>query len=113
MVNDLGPVQHRLLGQVLNGAGLVLLLAILVSLFRPQKPLLKPTNQRQRQELLQQLERCSNSSEDYFKYWPQPKFYWWNDTRSAVVAYRVFGNVAFALADPVAPTHAARRHAAQ
>ena len=113
MVNDLGPVQHRLLGQALNGAGLILLIVLLASLFRPQKPLLRPANQRQRQELLRQLERCSNSSEDYFKYWPQPKFYWWNSDRSAVVAYRVFGNVAFALADPIAATSAVRHQAAQ
>ncbi|HVV25427.1 MAG TPA: phosphatidylglycerol lysyltransferase domain-containing protein [Candidatus Saccharimonadales bacterium] len=102
VVNDLGPVRRRLLGQVLNTAGIALLLAILISLFRPRQPLLQPANQQGRQQLLERLGRYSNSTEDYFKYWPQPKSYWWNDDRSAVVAYRTVGNVAFALADPVA-----------
>jgi lysylphosphatidylglycerol synthetase-like protein (DUF2156 family) len=101
VVNDLGPLRRRLLGQVLNVAGLTLLLAIVVSLFRPRKPLLQPANQHDRQQLLERLGRHSNSTEDYFKYWPQPKNYWWNEGRSAVVAYRVAGNMAFALADPV------------
>lgn len=101
VVNDLGPLPRRLLGQVLNVAGLALLLTILVSLFRPQKPLLKPFNEHDRQRLLDLLGRAGTSSEDYFKYWPQPKSYWWNAGRNAVIAYRVAGNVAFALADPV------------
>lgn len=103
IVNDLGPLRRRLLGQVLNMAGVTLLLAILISLFRPRKPLLQPANQQDRQQLLERLARHSNSTEDYFKYWPQPKNYWWNNDRSAVVAYRVVSNVAFALADPAAP----------
>ncbi len=102
VVNDLGPLPRRLLGQVLNVAGLALLLAVLVSLFRPQKPLLKPVNEHDRHQLRDLLGQASNYSEDYFKYWPQPKSYWWNAARTAVVAYRVTGNVAFALADPVA-----------
>ncbi|HET7060475.1 MAG TPA: phosphatidylglycerol lysyltransferase domain-containing protein [Candidatus Saccharimonadales bacterium] len=113
IVNDLGPLPHRLLGQVLNVAGLTLLLAVLVSLFRPQKPLLKPANEQDRQQLLALLEKGSNSSEDYFKFWPQPKSYWWSADHSSVVAYRVAGNVAFALADPVAQNAASRQGARQ
>ncbi|HVX56247.1 MAG TPA: phosphatidylglycerol lysyltransferase domain-containing protein [Candidatus Saccharimonadales bacterium] len=113
MVNDLGSVHRRLLGQVLNVAGLAFLMAILVSLFRPRKPILQPANQQDRLRLLDRLQRHSNSTEDYFKYWPQPKSYWWNDERSAVVAYRVMGNTAFALADPAADGDAARQAAAQ
>jgi lysylphosphatidylglycerol synthetase-like protein (DUF2156 family) len=112
VVNDLGPLRRRLLGQVLNVAGVMLLLTILVSLFRPRKALLQPANQRDRLQLIEQLRRHSNSSEDYFKYWPQPKNYWWNDDRSAVVSYRVVGNIAFALADPVT-ADADRQAAAQ
>lgn len=110
-VNDLGPLPHRLVGQVLNVAGLTLLLAILVSLFRPHKPLLKPANEQDRKRLLDLLNQHSNSSEDYFKYWPQPKSYRWHPTGQAVIAYRVTGNVAFALADPVAQTSALREEA--
>ena len=102
IVNDLGPLRRRLLGQVLNVAGITLLLAVLISLFRPRKPLLQPANQQDRQQLLERLGRYSSSTEDYFKYWPQPKNYWWNRDRSAVIAYRVAGTMAFALADPIA-----------
>lgn len=111
VVNDLGPLPRRLLGQVLNVAGLTLLFAILISLFRPQKPLLRPANEYDRQQLLGLLGRGSNSSEDYFKYWPQPKNYWWSSGRGAVVTYQVVGNVAFALADPTAPENRLRKQA--
>ena len=109
VVNDLGPLPRRLLGQVLNVAGLALLLAVLVSLFRPQKPLLGPANEHDRQQLLRLLNRGSTSSEDYFKYWPQPKSYWWNAGRDTVIAYQVTGNVAFALADPIGQNDRSRR----
>jgi phosphatidylglycerol lysyltransferase len=109
VVNHLGPLPRRLLGQVLNVAGLTLLLTVLVSLFRPQKPLLKPFGTHDRKRLLSLLNTASNSSEDYFKYWPQPKSYWWDKTQNAVVAYRVAGNVAFALADPIAANETLRR----
>lgn len=111
VVNDLGPLPRRLLGQVLNVAGLALLLAILVSLFRPYKPLLKPVDDYDRRRLLALLDSASNSSEDFFKYWPQPKNYWWNAAHSAVVAYRVAGSVAFALADPIAQIGSLRQQA--
>ena len=112
-VNDLGPMPRRLLGQVLNVAGLTLLLTILVSLFRPHKPLLPPANEHDRARLLNLLRTSSNSSEDYFKYWPQPKSYFWSSGREAAIAYSVVGNVAFALADPVAPSDDIRQHAAK
>ncbi|HVX48021.1 MAG TPA: phosphatidylglycerol lysyltransferase domain-containing protein [Candidatus Saccharimonadales bacterium] len=113
IVNDLGPTSRRLLGQVLNVAGVSLLLAILISLFRPHKPLLPPANEHDRARLLELLRGGSDSSEDYFKYWPQPKSYFWSAGQDAVVAYRVAGNVAFALADPVGRSKDARRHAAK
>lgn len=111
IVNDLGPLPRRLLGQILNVAGLTLFLAVLVSLFRPQKPLLKPANEHDRQQLLSLLDHASTSSEDYFKYWPQPKSYWWSAAHNAIIAYRVAGNVAFALADPVARNDSLRAQA--
>lgn len=113
VVNDLGPLPRRLLGQVLNVAGLTLLLAVLVSLFKPRKPLLQPANEHDRQQLLELLRASSNSSEDYFKYWPQPKHYFWNGARTSAVTYEVVGNVAFALADPIAKDDPARQRAAK
>lgn len=112
-VNDLGPMPRRLLGQVLNVAGLTLLFAILISLFRPHKPLLPPANEHDRARLLNLLRTSSNSSEDYFKYWPQPKSYFWSTDRESAVAYRVVGNVAFALADPVAHSNDVRQRTAK
>jgi phosphatidylglycerol lysyltransferase len=113
IVNDLGPLPRRLLGQVLNVAGLALLFTVLVSLFKPQKPLLKPDNEHERQRLQRLLAAGSNSTEDFFKYWPQPKTYWHDAGDRAMVAYRVIGNVAFALADPVAATEQDRARAVQ
>lgn len=110
-VNDFGPLPRRLMGQVLNAAGLALLLTILVSLFKPQKPLLHSGGENDREELLGHLAESSNSSEDFFKYWPLPKSYW-HGNAGAVVAYRVMGNVAFALADPVIRGDKAREKAA-
>jgi phosphatidylglycerol lysyltransferase len=113
VVNDLGPLPRRLLGQVLNVAGLTLLFAILVSLFKPQKPLLKPDNEYERRHLQRLLAAGSNSSEDFFKYWPQPKSYWHDANDRTMIAYKVIGNVAFALADPVALTDGDRARAVQ
>ena len=113
VVNDLGPLPRRLLGQVLNVAGITLLLTILVSLFRPQKPLLPAVNEQDRERLAGLLHTGSNSSEDYFKYWPQPKNYFWSAGREAVIAYRVVGSVAFALADPIARSNNGRKRVMQ
>jgi lysylphosphatidylglycerol synthetase-like protein (DUF2156 family) len=113
MVNDLGPLYRRLLGQVLNVAGLALLLTVLVSLFKPQKPLLKSDNEHARRELLSLLETSANSGEDFFKYWPRPKDYRQAAGGRAMIAYRLIGNVAFALADPVAQSGSDRAQAAR
>lgn len=47
------------------------------------------------------LLKYSNSTEDYFKYWPLDKQYF--QFRDGFIAYKIAGPVAFALADPVAP----------
>lgn len=47
------------------------------------------------------LLKYSNSTEDYFKYWPLDKQYF--RFKDGFIAYKVAGPIAFALADPIAP----------
>jgi phosphatidylglycerol lysyltransferase len=52
------------------------------------------------------LELYSDSPEDYFKFWPPDKQYFWDETSQGFIAYKVVGSVAFALADPIStPEH--------
>ena len=53
------------------------------------------------------LTRHSSSSEDFFKFWPRDKEYFWNQTQDGFVAYKIVGPIAFALADPVGRDKAA------
>jgi lysylphosphatidylglycerol synthetase-like protein (DUF2156 family) len=78
--------------------------AILWILFKPSK-----VNPQQQDfgQVRAKLQKYSNSTEDYFKLWPQDKDYFWGQRGSGFVAYKIQGPVAFALADPIAP--AARR----
>lgn len=50
------------------------------------------------------LEQYSHSSEDYFKYWPADKSYFFSPKATGVIAYKTHGNNSVALADPIAPT---------
>jgi lysylphosphatidylglycerol synthetase-like protein (DUF2156 family) len=74
--------------------------AILWVLFRPYKSM--PPGRRDFAKVRAGLETYSNSSEDYFKLWPNDKRYFWQPDNS-FVAYKIVGPVAFALADPIAP----------
>lgn len=67
------------------------------------KPSYRAEKHRDSEQVMEWLRRYSQSSEDYFKCWPGDKSYFWDENRSGFVAYRVAGNVAFALADPIAP----------
>lgn len=69
-------------------------------LFRPYKSRLG--GQPDLERVQETLARFSNSSEDYFKLWPQDKQYFWNESGSGFIAYKIVGSVAFALADPIA-----------
>jgi hypothetical protein len=113
IANDLGPQSRRLVDQTVNFAGLSILVAFIVSLFKPRRLEYSDTTRLDRRQLYELLQRHSNSSEDFFKYWPSQKHYWWNESRTAAVAYQVVGNVAFALADPVATSARLRTTAQQ
>jgi phosphatidylglycerol lysyltransferase len=47
--------------------------------------------------------RQSTTSEDFFKLWPRDKAYFFNQSRTAVIAYKVVGGSALAVGDPVGP----------
>jgi phosphatidylglycerol lysyltransferase len=66
-----------------------------------------PAKDRQRAERI--LRDHSHSSEDYFKLWPQDKAYFFAADSHGFIAYKITRGIAFALADPVAPTLADRR----
>lgn len=72
--------------------------AILWVLFRPYKS--RPSGRRDFQRVRAALAANSNSSEDYFKLWPDDKNYFWG-RQGGFVAYKEVGPIAFALADPI------------
>lgn len=57
------------------------------------------THERERQQARSIIERCGNSSLDFFKWWPD-KWFFFSRESEGVVAYRVYGRVALALGDP-------------
>ncbi|MDB5164672.1 MAG: hypothetical protein JWL89_298 [Candidatus Saccharibacteria bacterium] len=74
-------------------------IALLWILFRPYKS--HPQQEKDFLKVRQALETYSNSTEDYFKLWPQDKYYLWDEAGEGFVAYKIQGPVAFALADPI------------
>jgi len=57
------------------------------------------THERERQRARSIIERCGNSSLDFFKWWPDKWFYFLREG-DGVVAYLVYGRVALVLGDP-------------
>lgn len=76
------------------------LAAVLWVLFRPRRLARTPRDYGLVEEMLR---KYSVSTEDYFKFWPKDKEYFWAVGRTGFVAYRVVGGIAFALADPIGP----------
>lgn len=101
--------KHKLVGQVINVAGLTLMLTVLISLFQPVKFVSSSERRYNKQEILERIKNYGQSSEDYFKFWPEKAY--WQSTTGAVVAYNVINNVAFALADPIAQSNRQRQKA--
>jgi len=52
------------------------------------------------------LDHYAESSEDFFKIWPQDKSYYFNQQRSAALAYSVHRGVALVVSDPIGDNHA-------
>jgi len=83
---------------------------VLWTLFRPApQTSLQQTTQFEIDRAEDELKASSNSTEDFFKLWPQDKEYFWSKTNNNFIAYKIVGPVAFALADPIAPSASARR----
>jgi lysylphosphatidylglycerol synthetase-like protein (DUF2156 family) len=80
--------------------------SILWILFKPVHPEDEQSNSH---EVRQLLEEHAGSSEDYFKLWPADKQYFWDKNHQGFIAYKVVGPVAFALADPIAPSRTTAR----
>lgn len=53
------------------------------------------------QDAYRLLSAHSSTSEDFFKLWPRDKAYFFNDERSAFIAYKTAGSTALVLGDPV------------
>ncbi|HEX7368306.1 MAG TPA: phosphatidylglycerol lysyltransferase domain-containing protein [Candidatus Saccharimonadales bacterium] len=109
--NNSGPLRFKLFGQAINIAGFTLLLAILVSLFKPYAVRSANATMEDKARVLRLLGSHSTSSEDYFKYWPDKTY--WHSSNGAIITFRVVGNVAFALADPIADSTESRQAAAE
>ncbi len=73
--------------------------AMLWMLFRPYKATELEAYDHARVQAA--LQRHSNSSEDFFKSWPQDKQYFWSADGHGFIAYKAVGPVAYALADPI------------
>ena len=99
--------QH--LRQVGNTFLLMVLITLLWSIFRPTRFINQQPDLAEKSEIERLLKAHSQSSEDYFKLWPDDKQYYFNTKRSGFIAYKVAGGIAFALADPIASTHAQRQ----
>ncbi|MBI1750527.1 MAG: bifunctional lysylphosphatidylglycerol flippase/synthetase MprF [Acidobacteria bacterium] len=78
--------------------------AFLYSLYSIFRPVVHEyqTLPHEREEVRKLVEQYGRSSLDYFKVWPD-KSYLFSRSRRSALAYRVGGNVALALADPVGP----------
>jgi phosphatidylglycerol lysyltransferase len=74
--------------------------AVLYVLFRPYPHSIDADNDDLKIDAA--LKKYANSSEDYFKLWPQDKRYFWSDEDDGFIAYKVTGSTAFALPDPIA-----------
>lgn len=71
------------------------------ALFRPVRALTETGSDSH--EVLAMLKRYASHSEDYFKYWPADKQYYWIAGHTGFLAYKKLGSVVFVLADPIGP----------
>lgn len=79
-----------------------------VSLFAPIR--FKLSHHRADYELAAGLiSEYSTTSEDFFKLWPRDKAYFFNDTKTAMIAYKTTGSVALVVGDPIGQPKQLRR----
>jgi phosphatidylglycerol lysyltransferase len=92
---------HTISAFVLAAIGVILWI-----LFRPSRKITLARRDFKRVEQL--LNKYSVSSEDYFKLWPRDKQYFWNQSKTGFITYKIVGPIAFALADPICPKNKQR-----
>lgn len=88
----------------LNSLYLVGIAAVIYSAFALFRPVIYRLRilPRERMWAVEIARRYARTSLDYFKLWPD-KSYFFSSSRQCFIAYRVGGNVALALGDPVGP----------
>lgn len=100
--NSHDPLKARLFGQVLNAAGIFLYSWLFLGLFLPSLlPLNENESASDRQDFEILLYKYGHSSEDSIKLYPRDKTFWFNENRTAALAYKLSGSFAIALADPI------------
>lgn len=105
LVGDPQIVPHtRYAAWFLDSLSMIGAMALLYSLFALFRPVLYryATLPYERIEVKKIVERFGRSAQDYFKTW-EDKSYFFSPARSSVIAYRVGGNFAVTLGDPVGP----------
>jgi phosphatidylglycerol lysyltransferase len=83
----------------LNIMSSVAVLYSLVSFFQPLKARFSDQSAN-RERVRELLERYPSTSEDFFKLWPEDKYYFFGPDRNAGVAYHVARGVALVVGDP-------------
>jgi len=103
--NTLTAYTHRakLFLDSLSFVSLISVIYVGISFFVPVKARLNDQTVN-RLKVLKLMEYYGADSEDYFKLWPQDKYYYFADNEDAALAYGVKKGVALVLADPVGNT---------
>jgi phosphatidylglycerol lysyltransferase len=97
-------LESALLAHAVSAFILSAAILIMWILFRPSRTITADTDGAEAKRL---LAHYSNSTEDFFKIWPEDKYYFYG--LGGFIAYKVAGPVAFVLADPLAPNKSAQQ----
>jgi lysylphosphatidylglycerol synthetase-like protein (DUF2156 family) len=95
-------IEHRILHLQYISASVVVMVVIFLlwSLFQPSHDLSQRAFMR-REDIKRLLKQYANSSEDFFKLWPEDKSYFRVPDIDGFIAYKKVGSTIFALADPI------------
>lgn len=96
---DTATRQAELFIYSLNVISVVLFALVIGSLFKPVRFVLG-TRRHDNERVLEILHDTSQCSEDYFKLWPDDKYYFFSSTRDSFLAYKISGKTAIILGDP-------------
>jgi phosphatidylglycerol lysyltransferase len=82
-----------------NILSIALFVLIIGSLFKPVRFVLA-SNKNDKKRVFEILQKTSQSSEDYFKVWPDDKHYYFSSSYKSFLAYKTSGRTAIILGDP-------------